>query len=446
VFAGLHQLARQEHAGQHAARHRVGAAPPMTAGAALGLSHAVQVMTSEDAGTAADRLRRLTSAGVRLPAYASGLDDWGRNTSDTLRRVQLAVLGPDLRPGDQLRYRTDAPAPAVRLETTGALARARRHAVPSTFWPGWTTRLLPRQEGYPGVRGPALAASLLLAGTRLTHAEAAGLLGDVTTHWTVTSTLQRLHATPQWRDICTALTTLAGHLDAQPPAIDYERRRHLDYTSLLPDPEWEDIRLRTERADHLQLSRRHVLYARHVLFTRLSGLPFTRAPFSRSGDDHAFKTRLAAFITSLTPELAAELNCVAEEFLGRRQIRDEPADWQPPTRLLDGLDLPGPDLASLELNEIHKLARTDGASAAAIARRLGTTSDAIQAILLDHPAPADPAGGARRRRARYAISREQFGNLYHEQGLSFTEIGQRTGYSRTAISDLARAYGTLISS
>jgi hypothetical protein len=183
VLAGLHQLARQEYAGQHAARHRVGAAPPMTAGAALGLSHAVQVMTSEDAGTAADRLRRLTSAGVRLPVYASGLDDWGRNTSDILRRVQLAVLGPDLRPGDQLRYRTDAPAPAVRLDVTGALARARRHAVPSTFWPAWTARLLPPQEGYPWVRGPAPAASLLLAGTRLTHAEAAGLLGDVTTHW-----------------------------------------------------------------------------------------------------------------------------------------------------------------------------------------------------------------------------------------------------------------------
>ena len=440
VFAGLHQLARQEHAGQHAAQYRVGAAPPMTAGAALGLSRAVQVMTSEDAGTAADQLRRLTSAGVRLPAYASGLDDWGRNTSDILRRVQLAVLGPDLRPGDQLRYRTDAPAPAVRLETTGTLARARRHAVPSTFWPAWTARLLPRQEGYPGVRGPALAASLLLAGTRLTHAEAAGLLGDVTTHWTVTSTLQRLHATPQWRDICTALTMLADHLDAQSPAIDYERRRHLDYASLLPDAEWEDIRPRSERADHLQLSRRLAPYARHVLFIRLSGLPFTRAPFPRSRDDHTFKTRLAAFITSLTPELAAELTRVAEQFLERRQIRDEPAAWQPPARLLDGLDLPGPDLARLELNEIHKLARTDGASAAAIARHLGTTSDAIQAILLDHPAPADPAGGARRRRARYAISRGQFRDLHHGQGLSFTEIGQRTGYSRTAISDLARAY------
>jgi len=264
----------------------------MAAGAALGLSHAVQVMTSENAGTAARRLRWLTTAAGpgRLPTYASGLDDWGRSTSDILRRVQLAALGPNLRPGDQLRYRAAAPVPAVRLETTGSLARARRHAIPSTFWPAWTARLLPRQEQHPRLRGPALAASLLLAGTRLTHAEAAGLLGDVITHWTVTTTLQRLHATPQWSDICTALTTLASHLDTQPAVIDYERRRHLDYTSLLPDAQWEDIRLRTERAHHVQLSRRLAPYARHVLFTRLSGLPFTRAPFSRAREDQKLAT------------------------------------------------------------------------------------------------------------------------------------------------------------
>jgi biotin operon repressor len=178
-----------------------------------------------------------------------------------------------------------------------------------------------------------------------------------------------------------------------------------------------------------------------VLFAQLSGLPFTRAPFPRSRDDHAFKTRLAAFTVSLTPELAAELTHVAGQFLARHQVRDEPTTWQPPAKLLDGLNLPGPDLASLDLKEIHKLARTDGASAAAIARRLGTSSDAIQALLLDHPAPADPAGGARRRRARYTISPEQLWDLHHGQRLSFTEIGQRTGYSRTAISDLARAYG-----
>jgi hypothetical protein len=262
----------------------------------------------------------------------------------------------------------------------------------------------------------------------------------VITHWTVTTTLQHLHARPQWSDICTALTALASHLDTQPAIIDYERRRHLDYTSLLPDAEWEDIRLRTERADRLQLSRRLAPYARHVLFTRLSGLPFTRAPFSRSRDDQNFKDGLAAFAISLTPEVAAELTHVAGQFLARQQIRDEPAVWEPPAKLLDGLDLPGPDLASLDLNEIHKLARTGGASAASIARHFGTTSNAIQAILLDHPAPADPASGARRRRARYTISSGQLRDLHHGQGLSFTEIGQLTGYSRTAIRDLARAY------
>src|SRR5207253_357334 len=150
--------------------------------------------------------------------------------------------------------------------------------------------------------------------------------------------------------------------------------------------------------------------------------------------------RLAAFITALTPELAAELTRVAENFLAHHQIRDEPADWQPPAKILDGLDLPGSDLDSLDLNAIHKLARTGGTSAAAIARRVGTTSDAIQAFLLDHPAPADQAGGARRRRARYDISREQLRDLHHGQGLSFTEIGQLTGYSTTAIRELARAY------
>lgn len=100
----------------------------------------------------------------------------------------------------------------------------------------------------------------------------------------------------------------------------------------------------------------------------------------------------------------------------------------------------GPDLASVDLSEVHALVRAVGASAAAVARRLGTTTDAIQALLLDHPAPADPADGARWRRARYDISREQLWDLHHGQGLSFTEIGQRTGYSRTAIKDLARTY------
>jgi hypothetical protein len=61
VTAELHRLARQQQASQHAAQHRVGAAPRMAAAAALGLPLAVQVRTSEDAGIAAGQLRWLTT-------------------------------------------------------------------------------------------------------------------------------------------------------------------------------------------------------------------------------------------------------------------------------------------------------------------------------------------------------------------------------------------------
>jgi len=72
-----------------------------------------------------------------------------------------------------------------------------------------------------------------------------------------------------------------------------------------------------------------------------------------------------------------------------------------------------------------------------IARHFETTSEAIQALLIDHPAPASDA---RLQHARHTISREQLVHLHHEQHLSLAEIGKLTGYGRTTISDLARTY------
>ncbi|BFV57544.1 TniQ family protein [Kitasatospora sp. CMC57] len=439
VTVELHRLARHQHATQRTAQQRVGTAPPLAAGAALGLTHAVGVMAADNADTAAKRLRWLTSAPGpdRRPTHASTLDDWGRSTSDTFRRIQLAALGPALRPNDQLRYRVGAVAPTVRLEMSGALARARRRSLPSTFWPAWTARLLPRRNGHSAVRGSALAASILLVGTRLNHTEAAELLGGVVRHWPVTTTLQRMHASPHWDDIRTALTALADRLDAQPSAIDYERRRHLDYTDLLPDPLWESIRQRIAETQHTRMLSLHASYARHLLFTRLSGLPPTCAPFPHPGTDDVFKFRLAKFAGHLTPRLTAELDQAAQDFLALHQIRNEPIVWQPPAELLDGLTLPGPDPAGLDLAEIHRLVRTDGASPAMIARHFETTSEAIQALLIDHPAPQPEA---RRQHVRHTISREQLVDLHHEQRLSLGEIGKLTGYGRTTISDLARTY------
>jgi hypothetical protein len=48
--------------------------------------------------------------------------------------------------------------------------------------------------------------------------------------------LRHLLEEPAWNGLCTALTRLAAHLDehGSPIAIDYDRRRALDYTHLLP--------------------------------------------------------------------------------------------------------------------------------------------------------------------------------------------------------------------
>ncbi|MGH3192882.1 MAG: hypothetical protein ACRDOU_30475 [Streptosporangiaceae bacterium] len=80
----------------------------------------------------------------------------------------------------------------------------------------------------------------------------------------------------------------------------------------------------------------------------------------------------------------------------------------------------------------------------ALSRRESWWKDA-EILILRHQLAVAPhrtlkRAAPRRRRARYTISREQLWDLHHGQRLSFTEIGQRTGYSRTAISDLARAY------
>ncbi|MGY2118618.1 hypothetical protein ACW9HR_32320 [Nocardia gipuzkoensis] len=55
----------------------------------------------------------------------------------------------------------------------------------------------------------------------------------------------------------------------------------------------------------------------------------------------------------LTPQLAHALNDHAREFLATRGIDDEPPAWQPPTELLHGLSLPGPDPADIDIARLH---------------------------------------------------------------------------------------------
>ncbi|MEV6588435.1 helix-turn-helix domain-containing protein [Streptomyces acidicola] len=375
---------------------------------------------------------------------ATSIDSWGRGLTPALNALYLAALGPSLRPSDQLRFRTATPVPSrPALTDTEVLQRARK--VPSMFWPAWALRLSLSNEVYPRVLTPALACALLVVGSRTSLDGASQHLGGAIDGITVSRTLQMLNGQPFWPDMTTALARLADHLDSNSVPIDYQRRRNLDYRDLLPHELWVDICRRTGTPP--SQGRREQIF-RCRLFQRISGLPAEAAPGYRQEDEAPFRAETARAAIHQTPELAAELDRAAREFLTAGGIEAEPVTWQPPTTLLDGLDLPGLDPAPIDLPHLHDLIRRQKKSVQHAAAVFGTSIETIRYVLNEHPAPALPqdqatarATGATRRRARRELTREDFARLYSDEHQSLNQISAATGFSRKVLTALAHDYG-----
>jgi hypothetical protein len=349
--------------------------------------------------------------------------------------VQLAAIGPRMRPTDQLRYRTASPRPGE--PGTGTAAAGQRAArISALFWPSWASRICPPHATAVTAARPAISAALLLVGTRLDLADAAGLLGSATSRHYISKTLQLLQGAPQWHDTACALERLAAYLDEHGTPIDYQRRRQLDFTSLLPDAEWQRL------WNQAGMPRDPALYAqaaRRMLFQKISGSPAASGPFQPppGARGRPAESRLPMV---LTPRLASGLRDSAAAFLARQHISGEPVTWEPPVTLLDGLNLPGADPAAIDLGHLHQLVRRDHLGPVAAARRLSTSRTVID-LLLDHdPAPetAPPRAAPRPRRVP---SREEFTAYCHGENLSLAKIAKRAGISAGYASQLARDYG-----
>lgn len=122
--------------------------------------------------------------------------------------------------------------------------------------------------------------------------------------------------------------------------------------------------------------------------------------------------------------------------------------WQPPTILLAGLFLPGPDSAHVDLSRLHQLVRERQHPVPHAAQALGTTVDVIRHVLDEHPAPAPPltkntarATGRIRQQARQSIPAERFTQLCPDEHQSLQQIATLTGFSRRLLTDLAKEYG-----
>src|SRR6202035_2226731 len=73
--------------------------------------------------------------------------------------------------------------------------------------------------------------------------------------------------------------------------------------------------------------------------------------------------------------------------LAAQGVIGEPVTWQPGLDLIYDLDLPGPDPVSLPITKLHRLGYA-GSSRVKVAQALGTTLDAVCAVLAENPAPA----------------------------------------------------------
>lgn len=411
---------------------------------AAGILIALEILSAKDINGAGDRLRWLVSttrnAGKSVTATNMG---WCRGTSSVLTGIQLSALGPMLKPSDQLRYRIGSEMPArPRRSSDENTAFAGR--LPTMLWPAWSLPLAIHTRTQKEVR-PALSCAILLVNSKHTLADAAELLHSPISGRAVSYVLQGLQADPAWASIQTALVRIAHYLEQNRPPIDYCRRRHLDYTLLLPDYQWTRISRDTATPGEQTARARTV---RRYLFETLSGLPAAAGPFPP--DSYGTTNKVADFPRFLTVEIADQLNRYAQKFLRDNGIDDEPVHWTPPAALLNDLRLPGSDPAALSIPDLHKHARSR-VGLGKIAAELGTTLDTVRYALQTHPLPTSltpetEQPGTRPRRAgafRYAkrvLTAERFRDLYHRQGHSLREVAAMVGVSRQTLARLAGDY------
>ncbi|MFG2841752.1 LysR family transcriptional regulator [Kitasatospora sp. NPDC048296] len=422
-------------------------APPRAADTAVAITGALNILQRPGIHTAGEALRGLLEA-VRdelTQISVTSIDDWGQGISPVLQSVHLAALAPSLRPSECLRYRTTTQSPR-RPTRTARATEQRSRKIPTLFWPSWTARLAPPEGIHARTLAPVLAALLLIPDARVSLDQAAVLAGDVTDGIEISRLLQELDDLPHWPDIVTALTRLTDYLDADDTPIDYGRRRILDYTRLLSHDRWLEICLRTGTPPG---AGRRARIARSQLFRRLSGLPAESCPDELGGlDSREFRAASVRFTALQTPELAHALQQEALGFLASHHIHDEPVTWQPPTGLLAGLSLPGPDPAHIDLTRLHQLVRERQHPVQHAAQVLGTTVEVIRQLLDEHPAPPPPmtkntarATGHIRLQARRELSKETFTRLYLSEHRSLKQIATLTGFSRSVLTGLAREYG-----
>jgi hypothetical protein len=242
-------------------------------------------------------------------------------------------MGPEL----QLRYRTAITMPCVP-DLDAYRVQGIAAALPAAMWPAWSERLLPDLRR-TAVARMTLSCATLLAGSTVKTVAAARLLGEAITPNALNHRLWMLRNSAYWQSVCAALVRLSDYLDDVGAPINYQRRRDLDYSALLPEGLWQQI---CTQAGHSVPGPRTAVGARCYLIEKLSG---SQAPalltLNEEVDERPLARLCIDFRRSMSTRREVLLADYAQGFLAQHGI-DEPVVWHPPLSLLVNLHLPGP--------------------------------------------------------------------------------------------------------
>lgn len=403
-------------------------------------------------GFAAPARAEITAAVATIPTQALVRDDmdqagtalaWlfaprsGQRAVTSGYRASALVLG--VRRAAALHHVTSSFVRTV----PGRTGRAR--SLPGLLWPSWTVALAPPKRHFRQTfQGLAHGLSVLLAlvGSADSVHQASSRLGACEPPDRIAELLHQIHAHPSWPHIDTALKDLADYLDHGVCPIDYQRRRQLDYSELLPDTQWHEL---SRRALHFPGDSKRPLTVRRWLFERISCLPADQAPAIFALTSPQQRSDVSALSRLLTPELLGELDDYARAFLRRQGASTEPVTWSPPTTRLSGLDLPGTLLSQCPTGEIHRLLRDEHLVPRTIASRLGTSVDAVRCILNEQPAPLNTnqqrANGRLVWKLADQLSADDLRHLHQDEKLSVAALARRFDVPEGAITSLLEIYG-----
>ncbi|MCC3318314.1 TniQ family protein [Nocardia africana] len=407
---------------------------------AAALVRAKTILGSDDdaALAAIGHLVSVSGSANRIPPPGMQNPVWSSATPRFKNRY-LRAVDADLAPTERLRLKTTLPSAAL----PGDQPPTRARMIPQLIWPDWAGPLLPAEGHWADLHRAVMSAALLIPGHPERSQHDIAQFNPRVNRATIAVPLRGFDT------VIAALARIANYLDQHGTAIDYQHRRDQIPAETIERTTWRELACSVD-AHPGGDDRTRLRSANRYLHQLLTGadLADPRHPLAfTNSDDRSHHLR---FTVSMSMPLRQALRDYATTVLEQLGI-DEPLTWSPPTTLARDLDLPGVDIAQLDMDKIEQLVIIDNHRLVDVADILGVHIEHIRFALerLDRPQrpwsrSAPPAAWLRKRQAEKLLTREFFEREHLQKGRRIKELSATTGFSITELSRYARQHGITI--